>query len=359
MEYAVVLAGGKGERFWPLSRTSRPKQFLKLTSERTMLEETINRILPLIPLERVRIVTGQSMCDFIVENMEYINDEHLLGEPVGRNTCVAIGLAAEHLRKIDPNVVMVVLSADHIIRPPERLLEVIRRGIDIALTRDFLITIGIVPTRAETGYGYIKTGDPYQDSDSHNVYHVSAFTEKPKAVVANQYYYSGNYLWNSGMFIWSARAILKAIGEHQPKLGQLLSKYSESIGTEHELEAREQLYKDTNPISIDFAVLESAENVLTMKADIIWDDVGGWNALSRYRQMDRDNNVLVGDAIVLDTYETTVFNSGDGLVTCLGVADLVVVRSGDVVLVAHKTKVDELKKVLNKLGEDEKTRHYL
>jgi len=357
--YAVVLAGGKGERFWPLSRINHPKQFLKLTSDRTMLEETIDRILPLVPIERVRIVTAQSMCDFIIENIDYLNDVHLLSEPVGRNTCAAIGLTAVHLQKSDPDAVMVVLSADHIIRPPERLLEILRTGISIASESDSLITIGIVPTRPETGYGYIKTGEPYEACDNGNVFHVSAFTEKPKAVVANQYYYSGNYLWNSGMFLWTARSILQAIGMHQPELGQLFEKYSESIGTDHELEARRQLYDEATPISIDFAVLENAKNVLTMKADIVWDDIGGWNALSRYREVDQDNNVLVGDTLTLDTYETTVFNNSDDLVACLGVADLVIVRSGDVVLVAHKTKVDELKKVINKLGEDEKTRHYL
>ncbi|MCK4633187.1 MAG: mannose-1-phosphate guanylyltransferase, partial [candidate division Zixibacteria bacterium] len=336
-----ILAGGKGERFWPLSRISNPKQFLKLTSDRTMLEETIDRILPLIPIEQVRIVTGQSMRDFIFDNIDYLSEVHLLGEPVGRNTCTAIGLAAVHLQKTDPDAVMVVLSADHIIRPAERLLEILRTGISIASESDSLITIGIVPTRPETGYGYIKTGEPYEACDDGNVFNVLAFTEKPKAVVANQYYYSGNYLWNSGMFLWSVRSILTAISKCQPELGQLFEKYSESIGTDHELEARRQLYEDAAPISIDVAVLENAKNVLTMKADIVWDDIGGWNALSRYREVDQDNNVLIGDALTIDTYETTVYNNSDGLVACLGVADLVVVRCGDVVLVAHKTKVDE------------------
>jgi len=357
--YGIILAGGKGERFWPLSRQQRPKQFLKLTSDKTMLEETIDRVLPLIPFDDIRIVTGQSMSELIFENVPSVKENNLLTEPSGRNTCVAIGLAAVHLLKSDPEAIMVVLSADHLIRPPERLLEIISTGVEIARREEFLLTIGIVPTRAETGYGYIKMGDLFEHEGKDVVRRVSAFTEKPKAAVANEYYYSGNYLWNSGMFIWSAKAIMNAIDDLLPELGQLLKTYSSQIGTPDENSARDKLYSEADAISIDVAVLEKAENVLTIKADIVWDDIGGWNALSRYKTINEDNNVIIGQAVMHNSYETTVYNEGDGLIACIGVADLVVVKSGNITLVVHKTKTDEIKEVLSRLSEDEKTRRYL
>ena len=222
MKFAIIMAGGRGERFWPLSRAERPKQFLKLTSEKTMLEETIDRIRTKIPLENLRIVTGESMTRHILAAEDFITEEHMLTEPVGRNTCLAIGLAAVHLNKITDQAVMVVLSADHLIRPKEKLLNIIQMGCSIASAEDYLITIGITPTRPDTGYGYIKLGDVYRTTDDCNAYRVAAFTEKPKPVVAQEYYYSRNYLWNSGMFVWSVKSILKAIRENQPDLGKAL-----------------------------------------------------------------------------------------------------------------------------------------
>ncbi len=359
MVYGVILAGGKGERFWPLSRADRPKQFLKLTSDKTMLQETIDRVLPLIPIENIRIVTSSQMCRFILDSMDNVNEENILCEPTGRNTCVAIGLAASHLLKDDRHAVMVVLSADHLIRPAEKLLEILKAGSAIASTEDRLITIGITPTRPETDYGYIKLGDMYKHEGGCIVYNVSGFTEKPNVQVAHEYYYSHNYLWNSGMFVWSAESILKAIGTCQPEMSQLLSVYSQEIGTETENVSREELYQKAVSISIDFAVLENAENVLTIKGDIIWDDIGGWRALERYKEIDRDNNVVIGDAVAVETYETTICNNSEGIITTLGVSDLVIVRTDNITMVAHRTKAGEIKKILDKLEENEKTRQHL
>ncbi len=359
MVYGVILAGGKGERFWPLSRAGRPKQFLKLISDKTMIEETIDRILPLIPQENIRIVTGRDMSETVVANCKQLGKEHILSEPFGRNTCAAVGFAAVHIMHEDKEAVLITLSADHLIKPPEKLLRILKAGATIAAAEDCLITIGIVPTRPETAYGYIKLGDMYKHEDDHVFYQVAAFTEKPKAAVAHEYYYSHDYLWNSGMFVWSARSILKAIEEHQPDLGALLTEYAKHVGTKKEAAAREDLYEKATSISIDFAVLEKATNVLTIKADIIWDDIGGWNALSRYKQSDSDNNVLIGNCLTLDSFETIVYNEGDGIIACLGVSDLVVVRSGETILVVHKTKADQVREILARLEENEETKQYL
>lgn len=359
MTYGVILAGGRGERFWPLSRKDRPKQFLRLTSKRTLLEETIDRVLPLIPGDNIRIVTNQSMSQLIHDSLGEVSDQQVLTEPKGKNTCVAIGLAAVHLRKEDPEAIMVVLSADHLISPAEKLLSILQAGASIAATEDRLITIGIVPTRPEIGYGYIRIGDLYREVDGHSVFEVSAFTEKPKAAVASEYYYSRKYFWNSGMFIWSAKSILKAIDDCQPDLFALLEEYSSHIDSDKEGEARELLYERADALSIDVAVLELADNVLTIRGDLIWDDIGGWRAMERFMSRDGENNVVVGKALLSNSFETTVYNECPGLVACLGVSDLVIVRSGDITLVANRTQVGDLKKFLASMEEDEELRQYL
>ena len=357
--YGVVLAGGKGERFWPLSTSKQPKQFLKLISDKMMLEETIDRVLPIIPRENFRIVASDSMEDLIVKSVKGIRQEHVLGEPAGRNTCLAIGLAAIHLQQENQDSVLVVLSADHLIRPPERLRELLQIGIDIAAKEDKLITMGIVPTRPETAYGYVRLGEMYKNGDSKTVFEVLAFTEKPRAEVAHEYYFSGGYLWNSGMFIWSAKSILKAIENCQPDLSKLLTKYGGSIGTKDEKKARHKLYEKAKSISIDVAVLENAKNVLSIKADIVWDDIGSWSSLDHYKEHDSENNITVGNTIAMGSYETTMYNTTDGLIACLGVSDLVVVRTEDVTLVVHKTQTDQIKKLLSMIEQDEKNKTLL
>ena len=359
MIYGVILAGGKGERFWPLSRAGRPKQLLRLISDKTMLQETLDRILPLIPKERIYVVTSENMVQPILEEISDLGAENMISEPRGRNTCLAIGLAAEHLKRLDPKAVMVVLSADHIIRPAAKLLDIIRAGAEIASQEDCLITIGIEPTRAETSYGYIKLAGMYKAINGLSVYQVDSFTEKPKPTVAQQYYYGRQHLWNSGMFIWSVESVLQSIHQCQPEMGSLLSKYAAGIGSVSETSFRNELYEKSEPISIDFAVLENAANVLTIKADLIWDDVGSWNALERYKERDQENNVVVGDAHIADSYETTVYNETDGIIVALGVSDLVIVKTNDIVLVAHKTKADEVKRVLAEFSKDESLKKYL
>lgn len=359
MIYGVILAGGRGERFWPLSRMQRPKQLLKLISDKTMLHETIDRVLPLIPVERIIVVTSEDMTPLILNEIEDLKKENILAEPFGRDTCLAIGLAAEHIKKIDPDGVMVVLSADHIIKPPEKLLQIIKVGAQIAADEDKLITIGIDPTRPETAYGYIKLADMYKAIESIPVFEVDSFTEKPKVAVAQQYYYGRRHLWNSGMFIWSVNSLLSAISKCQPSMGAQLDEYALTIGTDEEEATRKHLYDHSNAISIDFAVLENAENVLAIKGDIIWDDVGSWNALERYKTKDKDNNVVIGTAHTTGSFETTVFNDSDGIIVSLGVSDLVIVKTDDIVLVAHKTKANEVKQVIKELKKDEDLKKYL
>ncbi|MFH0931213.1 MAG: sugar phosphate nucleotidyltransferase [Candidatus Zixiibacteriota bacterium] len=359
MNYSVILAGGKGERFWPLSRVGHPKQLLEITSNKTMLQETIDRVSDFIPIEKTLIVTGENLKDIILEKVKVLKEKNLLIEPEVRNTCLAIGVAAVHLKNINPSATMVVLSSDHYIQNKEKLQKVLKAGSEVANQGEYLITIGIIPTRAETAYGYIEFSDLFTTIEDIPVYRINRFKEKPNRMTAQGYYYDRKHLWNSGIFIWTADTILKALQRHMPDLYHELDLYAKEIGTKNQVNALKDLYSKAENISIDCAVLEQADNVLTIKADLIWDDIGSWLALERIKERDRENNVIIGKAQVTGTYETTIVNDGPGIIATLGVSDLVIVRTGDIVFVAHKTKAQDIKELLQKFASDKSMGEYL
>jgi mannose-1-phosphate guanylyltransferase len=359
MIYGVILAGGRGERFWPLSRQENPKQLLKLTSDKTMILETIDRLQGFVPRERVIVVTGKQLREKILVAVPGLTDENLLLEPEGRNTCLAVGLAAAHLKRRDREAVMVVLSSDHLISPTDKLVSLLRAGADLAAGESQLLTIGVVPTRAETAYGYIELGEEFANRDGISFFHVKQFKEKPNPTNAQEYYLDRRHLWNSGIFIWRADVILDAIKEFAPGVYECIRNYERNSGKSGEEAAREQLYCDSVSISIDFAVLENAPNVLTMKGEIKWDDVGSWLALGRIRSRDRNNNVVMGDVLLEGSYENIAVNDDSGVIVALGVSDLVIVRAGEIVMVAHKTRVGEIKDLLVKLGATDRYEKYL
>jgi len=288
-----------------------------------------------------------------------VTDANILTEPFGRNTCLAVGYAAVHLHKKKPDAVMVVLSADHLIEPANKLVKIIKVGTAIAAKENKLITIGIVPTRAETGYGYIEIGEQHREIDDVSIYTVSAFKEKPRPTVAQQYYYGGKHLWNSGMFIWSVKAILNALEQYMPEMYEALIEYQQQIGTDSEEKARRELYEEAEAVSIDIAVMEQADNVITLRGDFVWDDVGSWMSLQRFMDKDKENNVVVGSAVTLNTYESTIYNDGNGLIAALGISDVVIARAGEVVMVAHKTQLDNIKNLMSKMSEDDDLKKYL
>jgi mannose-1-phosphate guanylyltransferase len=359
LNYAVILAGGKGERFWPLSRTQHPKQLLHITSRKTMLQETIDRVKGLIPVDRTKVVTGENIKKAILKHVDYLDEENLIVEPAMKNTCAAIGLAAVHLRKLDPEATMVVLSSDHLIQPKDKLLKILEVGTELAQEGEHLITIGITPNRAESAYGYIELAELYNTSGGILIYGIKEFKEKPDRLKAQQYYYDRKHLWNSGMFIWTVPTILKALEKYMPRMYSELESYSKHVDTKEEDAAREELYQRVESISIDFAVLEKASNALVIKADLVWDDIGSWLALDRIKQKDGDHNVVIGQARAIDTYETTIVNDSEGIIATLGVSDLVIVKTDDIVFVAHKTKVQDLKELLSEFAKDEGLEKYL
>lgn len=360
MNFGVILAGGKGERFWPLSTRERPKQLLKLTSGKTMLEETLERLEGFIPLERTLLVTGANLEQSILSTVKGLNPENLLLEPQGKNTCLALALAAAHISQIDPNGVMIVLSSDHMIQPKEQLVKILGVAAELAAREDKLVTIGIIPNRAETGYGYIQVGPQATEIGGIKFHEVGGFKEKPERTKAQEYYLDRKHLWNSGMFVWSVRTFLNALDRFMPEMSACLTKYRASLSNKEDGEAIKCLYSDCESISVDFAILEKADNVLCVKGDIRWDDLGSWLALQRIHPPDRENNIIIGEVLTQDSYESTIVNATlEGLVVGFGVSDLVVVKTDKVVMVAHKTKVGELKDLLSKLDKDEKYHIYL
>jgi mannose-1-phosphate guanylyltransferase len=324
-----------------------------------MLMETVDRLEGFIPRERMLIVTGRQLKDKIFDAVPGLDDSNLLLEPEGKNTCLAIGLAAAHLTKLDPEAVMVILSSDHLIAPTAKLVTMLKAGVEQAAKGNHLITIGVVPTRAETAYGYIELGDDFGMNNGIQFYHVKKFKEKPNPAKAQEYYLDRRHLWNSGMFVWRADAILDSIAKFVPGIFDCIKEYQKNIGKQAEVGARDKLYCDSASISIDFAVLEHAPNVLTMKGEIKWDDIGSWLALGRIREHDRGNNVTIGEVILDGSYENIVVNDDNGVIVGYGVSDLVIVRAGDIVMVAHKTSVGEIKDFLAKIAADEKYEKYL
>lgn len=347
MLHNVIMAGGRGERFWPLSRGNRPKQLLALNSDKSLLVETIDRVLDLVPYERTYIVTGENLADPIAEAIPELTTDNLLLEPCGRNTLMAIGLAAAEIGARDPDGVMLVLSADHRIEPAEKLRDILSFGAEIAGADQSLVTIGITPTRAETGYGYIEVADVIQRKGDLTAMKVAGFKEKPEPRLAQVYYYGRKHLWNAGIFVWSVAAIWRSLEELAPVHFAALRKCRENPG---DAAVREQAYREVPDISIDFGVLEKAHNVITIKADLVWDDVGSWLALDRLRPNDRHGNVVVGTAVPVDSAETVVYNETDDVVALLGVSDMIVVRSGNITFVAHKSKIGQIRNLVQQVG---------
>jgi mannose-1-phosphate guanylyltransferase len=356
LNYAVILAGGRGERFWPLSRRSRPKQLLPIVGRRTMLEETVGRVSPLVRGDRVLVVATRLIKHEIRRLLPGVPDKNLLFEPLARNTALAVGFAAVHLAREHPKARMVVLPADHYIREKEKFLDAVRVALEVAQSK-LLVTFGVVPDRAETQYGYIRLGKKIHRENGVEVFAARAFTEKPNRKRARSFLNSGEFLWNSGIFVWRVDAILEAIGEQMPQLHEGLMSYAASLGKVGEQAALNRLYKKSESISIDYGVMESAFNVAVVKADFRWDDVGSWGALTRLHEEDEHGNVVVGDHLSEDTRETIVF-SESGLVATLGVSDLVIVRTGDVTLVARKGRSSDIRKLVDKLYENEDLKKY-
>lgn len=346
---AVIMAGGKGERFWPRSRKSLPKQFLSLTNDgKTMIQLTIERLKSIVNIDDVYIVTNKDYKNLVLEQIQDIPEENILLEPIAKNTAPCIGLAAMHIKKKYEDAVMLVLPSDHLIKYNEIYIDTLKAAIEVAEEDDNLITIGITPSYPETGYGYINFGRDEGDIKRNNIYRVKRFVEKPNLETAKEYLASGRYLWNSGMFVWKSSTILNNFRELLPETYEGLNKIYETIGTAEEEEILEREFSKFKSESIDYGIMERAGNIYTIPGSFGWDDVGSWLALERINKTNDDGNVIKGNVITINS-KKSIIQGQDKLIATIGIEDLIVIDTKDALLIAKKDSTQEVKKVIENL----------
>lgn len=350
------MAGGIGSRFWPLSKIAKPKQFLDiLGTGQTLLQSTFNRFHKLFPAENIFVVTNSSYEQLVLEQLPLISSSQILLEPFRRNTAPCIAYASYKIMEIDPNAVFVVAPSDHLILDQNAFLKEIQKGLSFVEENDALLTIGVKPTRPETGYGYIQCSKQLIKSRIENLRKVKTFTEKPNIELAKVFVESGEFFWNSGIFLWSANSITHAISTHLPELSQVFN-VKEIYGTNKEEEAILQIYSNCKNISIDYGILEKAENVYVLNADFGWSDLGTWGSLYEHSPSDENGNSINGDNIFLyNTFNSVVKFSNEKIVVLQGLEDYIVVESENTLLVCKKSDEQMIRDFVNdvklKLGE--------
>ncbi|HKW16638.1 MAG TPA: mannose-1-phosphate guanylyltransferase [Terriglobales bacterium] len=355
--YPVVLAGGRGTRFWPLSRKKRAKQLLALDGKQTMIQQTVARLLPIAPAKQFWVITNDDLRPEIVKQLPKLRPDHILAEPVGRNTAPAIGLAAFILRRKDPDAVIGLFPSDHVVGNETRFREVLNEGIEIASDGENIVVLGIEPSRPETGYGYIEAGS----LSAGNARHVRRFTEKPNAERAAEFVRSGNFYWNSGMFLWSAKTLTDAITEHLPKTASVLEKIAADYGTRKFAANFRRLYPKCEDISVDFAVLEprsakgeQESSIFCLRADFGWNDLGSWTALHEHhvaKNTPADGNLVSAQGIFTLNASGNYVHSPNKFVAVVGVNDIVVVETEDALLVTTRSNSQDVGKVVKYLDE--------
>jgi mannose-1-phosphate guanylyltransferase len=355
----VILAGGSGTRFWPRSRRARAKQVLALDGERSMIQQTVERLKPLTTLDKTWIITNEFLAQEIADQLPGMPAAHIVQEPVARNTAPACGLAAFLIERESPNAVLGVFPSDHVISDEPRFLKALQKGIAAAAAGENIVVLGIEPSRAETGYGYIETGDLTKDDSA---LHVRRFIEKPNQNRAEEFVAAGNYYWNSGIFLWSARTLANAVREHLPETAPLLESIAAAWGTPHFDEVFRRAYPKCENISVDYAVLEprSAKgehlsNLYCIPAEFSWNDLGSWSSLYEYQletrmRGDAEGNVAdTGGHIAIEANDNYIF-SPRKFVALVGVKNLVVIDTEDALLIAHRNHSQDVGKIVKELG---------
>ncbi len=346
--YALILAGGSGERFWPLSRRTRPKQLLRLVSDRTLLEETIARLDGLVPPERILILTNVEQEKSVRDLLKRFPKENIVAEPSKRDTAAAVALGAGWVAARDHAATMLVLPADHVIKDREAFQETITTAAAAAQETGALVTIGIKPTWACPGFGYIEQGDAVRlrSESKIAVHRVVRFREKPNIDLAESFLRKGNFRWNAGMFVWSVPTVLSEFNRHAPELADFISQVRSPKNLGKILGER---FSGLPRISFDYAIMEKADRVLVVEASFDWDDVGSWQAVARYFKKDAHGNAANLALTALDSSDNIIFNDGDTAIALLGVRNLIVVRTADALLICHRHEAERIKNLVAKL----------
>ncbi len=343
---ALIMAGGRGERFWPKSRQTMPKQFLALTdSGKTMIQLTVDRISPLVEREDIYISTNRDYKKLVMEQLPQIPEENIICEPVGRNTAPCIGLGAIHMAEKYGDAVMLVLPSDHLIKNTPIFLNTLEDASQTAEQGENLVTVGITPDAPETGYGYIQFSP---DQMLGRAYRVDHFVEKPDLDTAKEYVASGKYLWNSGMFIWKISTILDNLKEYLPVVYDGLMRIRESMNAENGQKVLETVFQQLPDESIDYGVMEKAKNIYILGGAFGWDDVGSWLAVGRLQKSNEFGNVISGNAVTVDT-RNSIIQGGNKLIATVGLQNIIIVDTEDALLVCDKGSAGNIKKVLENL----------
>ena len=348
----VIMAGGKGTRFWPLSRRNHPKQMLNIIGERSMLQMTVDRLRKLRFMEEIYIVTGRNLAERISNEIKGIRKENIIVEPSGKNTALSIALVAVHLRQKNPDTVMGVFPADHLIVGHRAFSTALSAGRTLAESHAMLSTLGVVPSSAHTGYGYIQF-DKKKPFLEKRAFGVKTFAEKPTAAAAKRFIASGDFLWNSGMFVWKARTYLEAMELHIPIHWEIMSKIGDAVGTRHYKTTLEGEWDNLTSESIDYGILEHAQNICVVQAEFTWSDLGSWNAYYDIMTKKEDGNVIKGEAVVIDV-SGNLIHSNRKLTAVLGLSDIAVINTDDATLVIPRDRVEEIRKIVSYMEENGK-----
>lgn len=342
--FVVIMAGGVGARFWPRSKQHKPKQLLKIFGENTMIQDTVQRLHGLVKTENILIITNRIQKPRLMQQLPEVPEQNIIDEPFGKNTAPCIGLAAALIQSKSPKAVMITLPADHLIQDRKEFQKVIKHAASFANKSGGLVTVGINPTRPETGYGYIQIGD----EETNGIYEVKTFAEKPNLATAKRFISAGDFMWNSGMFVWKVDAILDEIRIYLPDLFDGLQEIKKDIGKTNFVQTLTSVYGQLKSISIDYGIMEKSKNVYLVKGDFDWNDVGSWEAVYQLSEKDDDNNARSGDVYLGDTTNSYVF-SPNKFTAVIGLENVIVIDTKDALLVCDRQHAQNVKNVVDYL----------
>lgn len=347
--YCVIMAGGVGSRFWPMSRKSNPKQFIDiLGTGETLIQQTFQRLLKLCPKENIYIVTNDIYVSLVKEQLPMLSDDQILGEPSMRNTAPCIAYASHKIRKINPEGTIIVAPSDHIIMKQDVFTDVASSAMKAASEHDWLITLGIEPSRPDTGYGYIQFKETNDYPADDRMKKVKTFTEKPDHELAQTFLKSGDFLWNSGIFIWSVKSIIKALEEHLPEVESIFREGDPKYGTPEEKDFIQSAYSVTKNISIDYGIMEKAQNVYVLSSDFGWSDLGTWGSLFDQYKKDDNNNAVARKNVLLYDTKNSIINLPDGKIAVVqGLNDYIVVENDNALLICRKEDEQSIRQIVH------------
>lgn len=357
--YAVIIAGGSGERFWPLSTQARPKQFVSLFGGKPLLRHAVERLAGLIPPERILIVTSASLAGISAEVCDFLPRGNIIGEPCRRDTAAACALATGLVAARDEDGVLAILTADQLTGDDCAFRRILADSFTAAASGDSIVTIGVKPTYAATGFGYIEAGEHVDFGTETEFRKARRFVEKPDADTARKYLEIGNFCWNSGMFAWHVKTMSAAVRSLVPGLAPLLTLPAEASSPDDLAARLDVIYPSLEKISVDYAIMEHYGNIVTAGGSFGWDDVGSWTSIPGHFPSDSDGNVRIGETSLLDSHGNIVVNQGGGIVALAGCEDLIVVQTGNATLVCPKSKAQDIKRLVRQMGECGATKQYI